>query len=229
MRKAFQIFQEKMEVISFYEVINKETADILIFCTDNFIELEENLFTAGEGGPTKIMNTTNFKIIQEGKIILYENSHCERPVVEIHELCHVFGFNHTSNSNEIMYPISNCDQKITSKMIDTIKRLYSIKPLPDATISEIIAVKKGKYLDFNITILNEGLTRIEDISLTLIANEKIIETINLDYINVGYIKTLSTMNIRLPSMNIETIDFILDYESKIEELNEENNVIQMTI
>ncbi len=228
MKEALQIFQEKMEIISFHEIANKK-ADILVGCSENFIELGENIFVAGEGGPTKIMNTTNFKIIKEGKILLYEDSRCERPVVEIHELCHVFGFDHTLNPNEIMYNISNCDQKITQDMIDLIKKLYSIKPLPDAKISKLSAVKKGRYLDFNITVLNEGLTEIEDISLTLIAKRDVIETLNLNYIDVGYTRTLSATNIKLPSMNIETIDFVLDYESKVEELNEENNVIQMTI
>ena len=228
MKKAFQIFHEKMRIISFYE-IDYKNADILVGCSEDFIELGDNFFAAGEGGPSKIIDTTNFKIIQEGEIFLYKNSRCERPVVEIHELCHVFGFDHTSNPDDIMYNISNCDQKITQDMIEFIKELYSIEPLPDAKISKLLAVKKGRYLDFNITVSNEGLTEVEDLSLTLIAKGETIETINLDHIGVGYTKTLSATNIKLPSMNLETIDFILDYESKIKELNEENNVIQMTI
>jgi len=228
MIEAFQIFQEKMEVISFYKVSSKE-ADILVGCSENFIELEENIFVAGEGGPVEIINSTIFKIIQKGKIILYEDHYCEQPIVEIHELCHVFGFDHSLNPENIMYNTSNCNQKITQDMIEIIKQLYSIKPLPDARISELSAVKKGRYIDFNITVSNDGLTEIDEISLTLVADGKEIDTISLNYIGIGYMKTLSATNIRLPSMNIETIDFIIDYESKVEELNEENNIIQMTI
>lgn len=228
MKEAFQIFQEKMEVISFHEIAYKE-ADILVGCSENFIGLGENLFAAGEGGPAEIINTTHFKIIQKGKIHLYEDPRCERPVVEIHELCHVFGFDHTPDLKNIMYNTSKCDQKISQDMIDFIKKLYSIKPLPDARISKLSAVKKGRYLDFNITVLNEGLTEMEELSLTLVANNNTIDRINLDYIVIGYIKTLSTTNLRLPSINIKTINFILDHESKIEELNEENNVVQMTL
>ena len=67
MREAFQIFHEKMGIISFYEVgING--ADISVGCSDKFIELGENLFAAGEGGPVNITNTSNFKTIQKGKI-----------------------------------------------------------------------------------------------------------------------------------------------------------------
>ena len=93
MKEAFKTFQEKTEIISFYEIANKD-ADILVGCSENFIELGENLFVAGEGGPVEIINTTYFKIIQKGKIILYEDPRCERPVVEIHELCHVVHANH---------------------------------------------------------------------------------------------------------------------------------------
>ncbi len=228
MREAFQIFQEKMEIISFYETANKE-ADILIGCSDDFIELEENLFVAGEGGPSEIINTTNFKIIKEGKISLYKDPRCERPVVEIHELSHVFGFDHTPNTKSIMYNTSNCDQEITQDMVDLIQKLYSIKPLPDARISELSSIKRGRYLDFNITISNDGLTEMEDLSLTLITNGKEIETINIDYIGCGYINSLQATNVRLPSTNIDTIDFVLDYKSEIEELNEDNNAITMTI
>ena len=42
-------------------------------------------------------------------------------------------------------------------------------------------------------------------------------------------KTLQAVNIKLPSTNVKTIEFILDYESKVEELNEENNAMRMTI
>lgn len=228
MKEAFQIFQKKMGVISFYEVDYKE-ADILVGCSEDFIEIGEDIFVAGEGGPTEIINTTIFKIIQKGKVILYEKHNCELPVVELHELCHVFGFDHSLNPKNIMYNTSNCDQKITQDMIDLIKKLYSIKPLPDARITELSAVKKGRYVDFNITVSNDGLTDIDDIDLTLVANEKEIYTVHLNYIGIGYMKTLSATNIRLPSTNIKTIDFIIDYDSQIEELNEENNLIQMTI
>lgn len=228
MKEAFRIFQNKMGIISFYE-INYPEADISVGCSDNFIKLGENIFRAGEAGPSKIINTTNFNIIQKGKILLYEDPKCERPVVEIHELGHVFGFDHTSNPRGIMYNLSYCNQKITPGMVDLIKKLYSIKPLPDAKISELSAVKKGRYLDFNITVVNEGLRKIDNIDLTLFANGEKIKTIYLDGIPIGYTKTLSATNIKLPSMDIKTVDFILDNESKVEELNEENNAIQMVV
>jgi len=238
MREAFGIFEEKMKVISFREVAHAGVpseegkdgeADIMVGCSDEFIELGEHLFAAGEGGPSEIINMSHFKVIQKGKILLYRDPQCDRPVVELHELLHVFGFDHTSDPKSLMYNTTNCDQKITIDMIDLIKRLYSINPLPDARISELSASKKGIYLDFNITILNEGLTGIENINLSLIANGKEIDTIIFDEIGIGYKKTLRVTDMKLPSRNIETIDFVIDYKSMVEELNEDNNLVQMTI
>jgi len=228
MKEAFQIFEDKMKIISFYE-IGSNSADISVGCSDEFIELGDNLFAAGEGGPANITNTSNFKTIQKGNIFLYEDPQCERPVVEIHELLHVFGFDHSADPKNIMYPISRCDQEITPDMVYLIDELYSIKPFPDARISELVAIKKGKYLDFNITVLNEGLLGIEDISLTLLYDGKIIDTIYLDDIGIGFGRTLRATNLKLPSANINTIDFVVDYESEVEELDENNNVVQMTV
>lgn len=228
MREAFRIFAGKMDVLSFMEIANGD-ADILVSCSDDFIGLDENLFAAGEGGPSEIINTSNFKTIRRGKILLYKDARCERPVVEIHEIGHVFGFDHSADPRSIMYNTSDCSQEITPDMIKLINDLYSIKPLPDARISELSAIKRGKYLDFNITVLNEGLIGIENINLTLISGDEVIETIPLNNIDFGYGRTLRAKDMRLPSRSIEEIDFILDYEEVVEEWSEDNNVIKVTI
>ena len=90
-------------------------------------------------------------------------------------------------------------------------------------------MKKGKYLNFNITVLNEGLLGIEDISLTLLSNDRIIDTIELESIGIGYGRTLRATNLKLFSSNINTIDFVLDYNEEVEELDEGNNIVQMSV
>jgi hypothetical protein len=228
MREAFQIFHNRIEIISFYAV-NGDSADISIGCSDDFIKLGENLFAAGEGGPTNITNTSNFKTIQKGKIFLYEDQRCDQPNVELHELLHVFGFDHSWDPNNIMYNLSRCDQEITEDMVDLINELYLIKPLPDARISELTAIKKGRYIDFNITVLNEGLTEIENISLTLVSNKKVMDTIPLGGIGIGFGRILRVTNLKLSSTSIDTIDFVVDYESVVEELDENNNLVKMSV
>jgi len=227
MKEAFDIFHNKMEIISFYEVT--EDSDITVFCSDDIIKLGNNLFAAGEGGPSEIINTSGFKTITKGKIYLYKDPRCDRPVVEIHELLHVFGFDHVKNPKSLMYNVSACDQKITPDMIELINKLYSIKPLPDARISELSATKRGKYLDFNITVLNEGLIAIDNISLSLLSEGKQIDRMYLEGIGIGYGRTMRATNMGLPSSSVSTINFIIDYESAVEEINEDNNIVQMTV
>lgn len=225
MEEAFEIFEEEMSIISFYK--GDPDSDILVGCSNDYIDLGERLFAAGEGGPSRIINTSQFKTIQKGKISLYRDPQCNYPVVELHEIGHVFGFGHTENRDSIMHNVSNCNQRITPDMIDIMRNLYSIEALPDAKIDELVAVKRGRYIDFNITVLNEGLVGINNISLTIIAGEKIVQTISLDSIGIGYGRTLRATNVKLPSASVEEIDFIVDYHDRVREFDETNNDAQM--
>jgi hypothetical protein len=223
MIEAFEIFQEKMVIISFLQVLS-EDADIKVSCPQKRVELGDSLFAAGEGGPSEIINTTLFKTIREGKIYLYESPRCDYPVVELHELGHVFGFDHSENNKNIMYNTSNCDQRISDDMVQLMQDLYSIPALPELRISELDAVKKGKYLDFNVTVLNEGLAGIDNASLTLSSDGEIIEKIYLGEVGIGYGRTIRATNIRLNSRETSEVDFIVDIENSIKEYDKKNNV-----
>ena len=229
MVEAFDIFADEMKLISFYETKNKIEADIQVGCSDDYIELGERLFVAGEGGPSKIINTSVFKIVEKGEILLYNDPQCDYPVVELHELLHVFGFAHSENPDSIMYDTSACNQRITPDMVELIDKLYSIEPLADAMIDELTAVKRGRYLDFNISVLNEGLIGIDNINFTIIVNSKEIQTINLGNIDIGYSRTLRATNIKLPLLNVEKINFVVDNENVIREINEDNNFVEMVV
>ena len=227
MVEAFVLFANKMKIVSFYEV--SADADINVGCSDNYISLGENLFAAGEGGPSIIINTSNFKTIEEGKISLYDDPRCDYPVVELHELGHVFGFDHSSDPNNIMYNTSNCNQRISGDMVKLINDLYSIEPLADASLNNIKAVKRGKYMDFNITVLNDGMLEIDDIALTIVVDGEDVEVMELGEIGIGYGRTLRAENVKLPSMNVDKIKFVVDKDNVVRELNEENNVVEMVV
>lgn len=227
MLDAFREFEDKMGIISFYEVF--VDADIEVGCSDDYISVGENLFAAGEGGPSKIINTSGFKVIEKGKISLYDDQRCDYPIVELHELLHVFGFDHTGNPSSIMYNTSKCNQRITSDMIQTIQDLYTIEPRPDILIENLSAVKRGKYLDFNITILNEGLVNVEAVKLTLIADDREFQDIDMGELGVGYGRNLEVVNSKLPSSRSEEIVFALDYDNLIEEFSESNNIRKFII
>lgn len=227
MIEAFEIFETEMEIIKFSE--DSISPDIIVKCSDENTQTGESLFIAGEGGPSRIINTSNFKTIIEGTIFLYRDEVCNYPIVELHELLHVFGFDHVENPMSIMYNISNCNQRITSDMVETIKNLYEIKALPDARIKELDVIKKGKYLDFNITIINEGMKNLPDLNLTILNEDKIIQIMNIGEIQIGYGRTLSATNVKIPIIKNGEIIFVIDYENSIEELIETNNIKKMKI
>ena len=229
MIKAFEIFEEKMDIIKFIQIDEPSNADILVGCSDDYISVGEDLFAAGEGGPSEIINTSIFKVIKKGKISLYKETGCDYPVVEIHELSHVFGFDHTPNEKSIMHNVSRCDQRITPDMVTIIQELYSIEPKADLRISNVSSIKKGKYLDFNITVLNEGLKLAKNVNISIISKGEEIEITPLGDIDIGFGRTLKAQNIMLNSRSVDEIEFIVDKNSAIEELNKKNNHVSMKV
>ncbi|MDP2947033.1 MAG: CARDB domain-containing protein [Nanoarchaeota archaeon] len=220
MKKAFETINSEVNEISFYET--GKDADITISCLREYIEIDNNFFTAGEGGPVEILRNGKFNLISKGMIYLYRNSVCENPSVELHELLHVFGFAHSVDPKNIMYNISSCSQKLSAEIIDTLKNLYSIPLLPDAKFENLSVVTKGKFFDFNVTIINDGLDDIENTNLTLFSDGVKIKTIDIGNLEMGFAKTLYLTNMKSPN-EPNTIDFYIDYENTIEELDENNN------
>ncbi len=226
MRGAFNIFADAVKIVSFYEVVGD--ADILVGCSNDFLKLGEDLFAAGEGGPSRIINTSRFKVIEEGKIVLYNGRDCNYPIIALHELLHVFGFDHSADPSNIMYNVSGCDQRMSYDMVGLMVELYSIEALADARISELDAVLKGKYLDFNISVLNEGLVGIDEIGLSVVADGEVVEVVDLGKIEVGYGRTLKVENMKVGS-GVRVVEFVLDEEDVVRELDEGNNRVEMRV
>ncbi len=225
MVSAFSIFSRKVKVVAFYD--GNSSSDIKVYCSSKFVKMGADTFAAGEGGPSEIINTTKFKVIKKGKIILYNERSCDYPVVELHELGHVFGFAHSKNPENIMFNTSNCNQRMSEGLIAMVRKLYSVKPLGDAKIEKVTGVIKGGYLDFNISVLNEGLIDIPDINLTIFSDNRSVDIIDLGNIKIGYGRTLKVKNIRVPS-ETKRVKFVVDAENNIRELDKTNNVVIMS-
>jgi subtilase family serine protease len=129
-----------------------------------------------------------------------------------------------------MYPlIESCEQKLDRSIINELNRLYSQKNLPDLYFENLDATKKGRYLDFNLTMKNSGTIDSESFILTILDDNKIIEERNFDGIKYGEGINFYATNLKLNNLNSKEIKFIIDKKNKINELDESNNEVQIKI
>ncbi len=222
--RAISTISEKT-ILNFQQV---QEGEISILCSDiNPRPEEEGHFVAGEGGPSEIINTSKYSVILSGKVSLYRRSkECAKPNVATHEILHSLGFDHNSNENSIMYPITNCGQDIDDYIIEEINKLYLEDSLADLAIEKLNASKNGRYINFEITVGNFGLEDSANSTLRVYANEKEIKVVPLEKIDIGTKKILTVENLRGP-LSFDSLTFTIDYNE--EELNKENNNVEMTL
>jgi len=211
-------------LLDFYPVINNE--EISINC-ESKNKIEEGLFIAGEGGPTNITKTNNFNVILHGQILLIRDSSCQSPNIAIHELLHVLGFDHSLNKQNIMYNISSCGQTIGEDMIYFINEIYKIPSYPDLLFENASAIMRGKYLDVNLSIRNNGLKNSEETEIEIYANDNLIKSIDFDSLEIGYGRAISLSNIWVSQLNSNNLKFIIS--SDFSELDKENNIAELKI
>lgn len=227
MISAFNDLASKVNLISFYNVMGNP--DIEVSCSDDKKEsIDKTHFIAGEGGAKEIIQTIRYNVITNGTVLLYKETNqrdCEWANVELHELIHVFGFGHSNNSKSLMYPyLEDCNQKLDNSIIKELIRLYSEENLADLYFDKISAVKKGRYLDFNLTIKNSGVINSEKTKFSVLEDNEVVKDFDLDQINYGAGISIEIKNLKLISRTPKEIRFIIDKENLIKEIDEENNI-----
>lgn len=220
---AFEILENRT-ILNFYEVENDE--EISVTC-DNSVRLQEGLFIAGEGGPVEIIKSGNFNIILKGKILLLRDSDCPTPNIATHELLHALGFTHSTNKNNIMYNFSNCQQTIGEDIPTLIDKIYSIESLPDLVLENVSALMHGQYIDFNVSIRNNGFRDAEKSTIEFYVDNKHIKSFDVNELNIGTGIAINTTNVQVFDFNIEKIKFFLNYS--FSELDKKNNEIELKI
>jgi len=228
MKEAFQEVSLRITKISFREVSSQ--GDITISCTEKSENIQEDFFVAGEGGAKEIIPTGRYNIINQGIIYLYDNPKkrtvkCDYPNIEVHELMHVFGFDHSENKDSLMYPVlDTCDQTLDESIAKDLNELYSHKNAADLYFENVYVVKKGRYLDFNVTIKNSGAVNSDYTELHVLDNGEIIESYDIEPIKYGGGLFLQINNLRLERRNPSSIQFVIDMETVVDEIDEDNNV-----
>lgn len=219
METAFDTI-ENLTNLEFYEVY--ENSEINVLC-ENTNRIEDGLFIAGEGGPTNITETNLFKVILHGEILLIKSSECSTPTVEIHELLHVLGFEHSENKNNIMYPITKCRQTIGEEIPILINDLYSTPTYPDLKFEDANAEIVGRGLSLNISIRNDGLKSSENTTIKISGDSKTLKEIPLKSLEIGQGVRIEIKNIWLLKTKVEEIQ--ISIESNFPEITYENNEI----
>jgi hypothetical protein len=223
MKRAFNIIQN-LTVLNFYPV--NSNPEIAVSC-DSKIIVNENYFVAGEGGPVNISRTDDFNVIIQGKILLLKDSNCPNPNIAIHELLHALGFNHSINQNNIMYPITNCEQTIGQDIPELIDILYSTPSYSDLSFKNATAIIHGRYLDTNISISNNGLNDSANADLIISADGNQIDKEKISPIPIGGGITYQFKNLWVPSLNVNELEYQIN--ANFSELNKNDNQIRLEI
>lgn len=223
MEYAFNIV-ENITPLFFYPVDNNE--DISVTCEDKNI-VHNGLFTAGEGGPINVTVAGEFNVITHGDILLIRESSCPKPNVAIHELFHVLGFEHSANSENIMYNISRCDQTIGQDMLQLIDNLYSVQSKPDLIFEDASAEMSGRFLNLNMTVANAGLSNAGPSTITIYADGNVIKEIDLDSLAIGHGRIITMENIFITQISVKELELVIN--NNFGELSKDNNKIKLEI
>ena len=221
MKLAISMLEEKT-LISFQQINSEQDADVKVGCDERSYK-EEGMFIAGHGGPSVIINATPWSVIKKGVITLFTES-CNANI-ELHELLHALGFDHSPNPQNIMYNISSCDQKLRDDIIQELNRLYKQEPLADLYLKNISAVKQGRYLkNIRFGVFNRGLLDADNVEVNLYADDELVKTFDIDEgIEIGAGRNIIVDNLRLPKLSVEQIKLVADPKNYIKEINEDDN------
>ena len=222
-KRALEIISGKT-ILSFAAIESEE--DLLISCTPSIFNdnpREDGSARLGKGSPEYILGE-KFHVITHGDVYLKRSFACDEPLVEIHEILHAFGYDHSSNKQHIMYPRARCGQMINSEITDDINNIYAIPSLPDLSIGNA-TLKKGRNNDSILTfkMKNLGLVKskkallvIYDIDNQKMLDEYEVEGIDIDENRGGRIVYPFTVSV----LKLEII-------ASFDELEKENNIVEL--
>ena len=128
-------------------------------------------------------------------------------------------------SHEKMMPIPSYTiwQQVRDVFREKINELYAYPSLPDLEFEEASAKMKGRILDLNITVKNEGLANSGDFEIVVYGDGKEIKRIESDGMQIGYSQKITLTNNLITQLKVNSMEFSI--EADFEEINKDNNKI----
>ena len=85
----------------------------------------------------------------------------------------------------------------------------------------------GRFLDVNISVRNNGLKDSEEAKIIIYADDRKVEEIELEPLQIGYGRMMILGNVWISQIVVNELEFYIDYDGN--ELDKENNRIKLDI
>ena len=126
-----------------------------------------------------------------------------------------------------MYYMSECGQEIGDDNIDLINDLYKTPSFPDLSLENVSASVSGTYLNFEVSVRNNGLAVSKEAELNIYADSKFVKTLELKSLEIGSGLKISLENLWMPKRNPSELKFVI--KSDFEELDKVNNELILNV
>lgn len=239
-KKALDIWQST-GIVSFTVVDNPE-ADITIGWAPN---LKEKATDTLGNTDLKFTDISQFGIIQNATVELLTKSESRQlnskdmTNLALHEIGHAIGLQHI-NEDDVMNPTltipSNAVKEISISNTNNLQELYKSPAKPDLRIGGVNATKAtftrfGQnyfYLNISLEIQNVGLVDAKSYNIQLRADGLVVNEAPQVGLEIGNILSVFQGNLRI-DRNFTSVQVNVDLDDNVDELDETNNFIEISV
>lgn len=212
----------KMNLFSM--VNNISNADVVVRCT-SFIEDYKDtsgIVVLGEAKIGSIVNTGLFNVSKNAIVFIKTRSKkCIQPITVIHEFGHVLGLDHVNDTNNVMYPFENCNERVENYTIETIKNLYKYPSLPELSLENITIKAENSKLIISGVVKNYGLKTSNKTQLDVLVDNSKFYSMNIPKLDIGEGVEFTISGVM--NNKFKKISVVIDPYNEVKEMFENNN------